>query len=200
MIKKSTALYIALFSMGVTVVSFEAKAPIRKVIIEAKSDDYYKKQAIINFGENQIEWLALNGRYECPSSIYQNVDKCTIAEEVSVMWATINLSNSEGKTIEQIVKHRNANGVYMFSWIPKVSTHDKTSEIYKHSLKLAYQVLGGNPKYKKYNLGQEFYCRESKSPCSWHKKSPNLIELGMVTPYEDRPIQKVSYHKFWARR
>jgi hypothetical protein len=162
--------------------------------------------AINKYGINNVIAMALNGRYECPSSPEQVVDRCDPREEISVMFATLNLAKAEKRTVEQAVYHKHSNGVYMFSWVPKIGNKDNTSSIFKHSLELAFKVMGGDNEVKQYDYSQEFYCRTSKSPCSWHKTSKNLSYLGRINLSKTETRQdfireeELSYHTFWRRK
>lgn len=171
--------------------------------------DKHVLNAINTYGINNVIAMALNGRYECPSSNEQVVDRCDVREEIAVMFATLNLAKAEKRTVEQTVYHKHSNGVYMFSWIPKIGNNkDVTSNIFKHSLELAFKVMGGDNAVKQYDYSQEFYCRTSKSPsaCSWHKTSKNLSYLGRlnlskIETKQDFIIEnELSYHTFWRRK
>ena len=168
--------------------------------------DQYVLNAINKHGISNVIALALNGRYECPSAKEQKVDRCDPREEVTIMFATLNLAKTEKRTIEETVYYKHSNGVYMFSWVPKIGSKDTTSPIFKHSLELAFQVLGGNPELEQYDYGQQFYCRESKSKCYWHKTSENLSYMGRINLSNQEIKQyfirenELSYHTFWGRK
>jgi hypothetical protein len=171
-------------------------------------NDKYMLNAIKKYGFNDVIWLALNGRYECPSSPFQKVDRCNRIEEIAVMYATINLLKSKnyGVTLESVVKNRMTNGTALFSWTPIIKNPNMSDDIFKHSLELAVNILGGNPEYEQYDFKQMFYCRESISKCSWHKSSPNIVELGLINLSDSEAkelwIKKenVSFHRFYKMK
>jgi hypothetical protein len=192
----------------------ELQSEVDRLQLEVKSKklsprDQYVLNAINKYGINNVIALALNGRYECPSAKEQKVDRCDTREELTIMYSTINFSKSEKMNIEQAVYHKNKDGTYIYSWVPShIGNKDITSPIFKHSLELAFQVLGGNPTLEQYDYGQQFYCRESKSPtaCSWHKTSSNLSYLGRINLSNQEIRQhfirenELSYHTFWGRK
>lgn len=190
----------------------ELQSEIDRLQSEVKSKklsprDQYVLNAINKYGINNVIALAMNGRYECPSAKEQKVDRCDPREEVSIMFTTINLAKADKRTIEETVYYKHQNGVYMFSWVPKIGGNkDTTSPIFKHSLELAFQVLGGNPQLEQYDYGQQFYCRESISSCSWHKTSKNLSYLGRINLSNQEIKQyfikdtELSFHTFWGRK
>lgn len=188
----------------------ELQYEIERLQSEVKSKklsprDQYVLNAINKYGINNVIALALNGRYECPSAKEQKVERCDAREEVSIMYSTINLAKAEKHTIEDTVLYKHKNGVYMFSWVPKIGGNkDTTSPVFKHSLELAFQVLGGNPTLEQYDYGQQFYCRETTSKCAWHKTSSNLVYMGRINLSNQEIKQyfikdiELSYHTFWG--
>jgi len=128
----------------------ELQSEIDRLQSEVKSKklsprDQYVLNDINKYGINNVIALALNGRYECPSAKEQKIDRCDAREEVTIMFTTLNLAKQDKRTIEETVYFKHSNGVYMFSWVPKIGGNkDTTSPIFKHSLELAFQVLGGN--------------------------------------------------------
>lgn len=190
----------------------ELQSEIERLQSEVKSKklslrDQYVLNAINKYGINNVIALALNGRYECPSAKEQKVERCDAREEVSIMYSTINLAKAEKRTIEDTVYYKHQSGVYMFSWVPKIGGNkDTTSPIFKHSLELAFQVLGGNPTLEQYDYGQQFYCRETTSKCAWHKTSLNLVYRGRINLSNQEIKQyfikdtELSYHTFWGRK
>jgi hypothetical protein len=190
----------------------ELQSEIDRLQSEVKSKklsprDQYVLNAINKYGINNVIALALNGRYECPSAKEQKIDRCDAREEVTIMFTTLNLAKQDKRTIEETVYFKHSNGVYMFSWVPKIGGNkDTTSPIFKHSLELAFQVLGGNPTLEQYDYGQQFYCRESISKCQWHKTSSNLSYLGRIN-LSNQEVKtyfirenELSYHTFWGRK
>ena len=138
--------------------------------------------AINNYGLTNVLALALNGRYECPSAKEQRSRRCSIREEVAVMFATLNLvkQGHHGKSISEVVYSKQSSGRYTFSWVPKIQNRDITSPIFKHSLNLAISVLGGDSDLAQYDYGQTHYCEQNIAKCSWHKNASTLIELGKL--------------------
>ncbi len=136
--------------------------------------------ALRNYSINDIIWFALNERYECPSSQYSTGLRCSKKEAIAILHVTLNLlkSGNHGKTLYDVITSHNK-GVYLFSWIPKVKIPEMRGKIFEDSLRMAFNVLGGNPDYQMtHNF--KFYCRHATSPCSWHKSSPNLIDRGRI--------------------
>ena len=149
-------------------------------------DNQYNKyviKATTEYSWNDIISLAHNGLYECPSSEFHSSEhRCDVMEEASVMIAAVNLFKAEPykTTLGENIYHRLKNGNYLFSWVPKIKEKDTSSRNFDHSMFVAMNVLGGNPEYLKYDVGQTHYCNDSvkTADCSWHKD--NLIELGKM--------------------
>lgn len=170
--------------------------------------DRYLISAIKKYGLDNIVIFAQNGRYECPSGTSSKKLRCDVREEIAVMYATLNLFNSGnyGASLRETIEYKHNSGAYLFSWIPDIDQRDNTSDAYNHSLMLAVNVLGGNPEYEKYNIGQKYYCRHSISPCSWHKSAKakgTLIETGrlVLRDPDDHSdwitSSNLSYHTFY---
>lgn len=175
---------------------------------EIAPKDQYMLNAIKKYGITNVIALALNGRYECPSAKEQVHDRCDPREEIAIMYNTLNLlkTGKYGDSLEKVIYHRMQNGVYMFSWVPKIQNKDTTSAIFKHSLELAFNVLGGNNEYEKYNYGQQYYCRQSISSCIWHKTSNRLMTLGRLNLNNEEvrsdwiKDSELSYHTFYREK